>query len=97
MNLTLCLEKLLKGKEWSCIENDYDSIFIKDGTPKPSLQELEDTWLLVQAEELQAQINQEALAYLASTDWYVVRFSETGVDIPDDVKAKRQEARDAIK
>lgn len=49
------------------------------------------------AEEIQAEINQEALAYLALTDWYVVRFSETGVSIPDDVKAKRQEARDAIK
>lgn len=49
------------------------------------------------AEQIQAETNQEALTYLASTDWYVVRFSETGVVIPDDVKAKRQEARDAIK
>jgi len=47
-------------------------------------------------EEIQAQINQEALAYLASTDWYVVRFSETGVAIPDDIKTARQVARDAI-
>ncbi|HET8689326.1 MAG TPA: hypothetical protein VFM18_22175 [Methanosarcina sp.] len=49
------------------------------------------------AEEIQAQINQDSLSYLASTDWYVVRFSETGVAIPDAVKAKRQESRDAIK
>ncbi len=48
------------------------------------------------AEHLQYQTNADAKAYLASTDWYVVRFSETGVSIPDDIKTKRQEARDAI-
>lgn len=48
------------------------------------------------AEEIQAQINAEALAYLASTDWYVVRFTETLVAIPDEVKVLRAEARLAI-
>ena len=41
----------------------------------------------------QVAINQAALAYLASTDWYVVRFSETGVIVPDAIKALRAEAR----
>ena len=44
----------------------------------------------------QIQINADALAYLASTDWYVVRFSETGVAIPQDVLDARQAARDSI-
>jgi hypothetical protein len=44
----------------------------------------------------QIAINTDALAYLDLTDWYVVRFSETGVAIPDEIKTKRQEARDAI-
>ena len=48
-------------------------------------------------EQAQAEIKEVALIYLASTDWYVVRFSETGVAIPDDIIAKRQEARDTIK
>ena len=48
------------------------------------------------AEDIQAQVNADALAYLASTDWYVVRFSETGVAIPDEIKTARQVARDAI-
>jgi hypothetical protein len=47
-------------------------------------------------EQIQARINADALAYLASTDWYVVRFAETGVAIPADVLTLRQEARDAI-
>ena len=48
------------------------------------------------AEELQAQANAEARAYLASTDWYVVRKAETGTEIPADILAKRQAARDAV-
>ena len=39
---------------------------------------------------------QEAKSYLASTDWYVTREAETGKAIPDEVKAKRAEARDLI-
>jgi len=35
----------------------------------------------------------EAKAYLASTDWYVIRQSETGVKIPTDILNKRKEAR----
>ena len=36
---------------------------------------------------------QELLSYLARTDWYAVRFAETGEAIPDEVRDKRQEAR----
>ena len=43
--------------------------------------------------ELLAQRKQEALNYLASTDWYVTRKLETGVEIPEDVSVKRAEAR----
>lgn len=39
------------------------------------------------------QIAAEARAYLASTDWYVVRRSETGEPIPQDVMQKRAAAR----
>lgn len=34
--------------------------------------------------------------FLDLTDWYAVRFAETGVEIPDAVKAKRQAAREEI-
>tara|TARA_R110000765_G_C18829456_1_gene596723 strand:- start:55 stop:327 length:273 start_codon:yes stop_codon:yes gene_type:complete len=33
------------------------------------------------------------LDYLTSTDWYVTRLAETGVEIPAEVLAKRAEAR----
>lgn len=38
----------------------------------------------------------EFMGYLFLTDWYATRFAETGEAIPDDIKTKRQEARDKI-
>ena len=50
-------------------------------------------------EEAQAQAAErarsEALAYLASTDWFVTRLAETGKPVPDDVATKRAAAREA--
>ena len=34
--------------------------------------------------------------FLDLTDWYAVRFAETGVAVPEDVKAERQAAREEI-
>ena len=50
----------------------------------------------VTPEQLQAAKNAEARAYLASTDWYVIRKTETGVEIPADILAARQAARDSV-
>ena len=47
-------------------------------------------------EQLQAQTNADARAYLDSTDWLVTRFAETGVVIPADIAAARQAARESI-
>jgi hypothetical protein len=38
----------------------------------------------------------ELETYLNVTDWYAVRYAETGVAIPDDIKTARQAARDEI-
>lgn len=35
----------------------------------------------------------EAVAYLQSTDWYVMRKLEVGTPVPEDVALKRAEAR----
>jgi hypothetical protein len=44
----------------------------------------------------QERINSEAKAYLASTDWYVIRMTEIGVPIPEAVSQARQFARSSI-
>ena len=46
-------------------------------------------------EEIEKQI-EELQKYLDDTDWYVARYSETGVEIPEEVKAERQKAREEI-
>jgi disulfide oxidoreductase YuzD len=47
----------------------------------------------ITAEVEQEKINAEALAYLASTDWMIVREIETQVACPSDIKQLRAEAR----
>ena len=34
--------------------------------------------------------------YLSATDWYAVRYAETGIPVPEDVKTKRQAASEEI-
>ena len=48
------------------------------------------------AANTQAELNATSQAYLASTDWYITRFLETGVVIPTDVTTAREAAREAI-
>jgi hypothetical protein len=54
--------------------------------------EIED----ITAQVEQEKINAEALAYLASTDWMVVRFAENGTPYPEEIKAERAAARARI-
>jgi hypothetical protein len=44
----------------------------------------------------QAELNAPHLAYLASTDWYVLRFVDTGIAVPDAITAARQAARASV-
>lgn len=47
----------------------------------------------ISAQVEQEQINSEALAYLASTDWLIIREIDSGVICPADIKAAREQAR----
>ena len=38
----------------------------------------------------------QAQLYLAQTDWYVIRQSETGKPVPEDVSIKRNECRELL-
>lgn len=50
----------------------------------------------ITAQVEQQKINEESLAYLASTDWMIIRETETGVPCPAEIKQARQAARDRI-
>lgn len=42
------------------------------------------------------EINTEQKEYLQRTDWYVIRFIETGIPVPPEITAARQAARDYV-
>ena len=50
-----------------------------------------------QAEIALREVNAEARKYLSDTDWYITRFYETGVAVPEEVLSARQAAREQVK
>lgn len=63
-------------------QKEFDAILEAKNKPTP--------------EQIEAKRVQEAKSYLDSTDWYITRFAETGIEIPQEVKTKRLEARLSI-
>jgi hypothetical protein len=51
---------------------------------------------LITQEQYIAMKTAEYKSYLFSTDWYVIRFMDTGVPIPEDIKTERQHTREKI-
>ena len=68
------------------------SNMLKYGTVNPTDQQISD----LEAVNTTFRNNKDARKYLAETDWYVTRKTEIGTEIPSDVSAKRQEARNNI-
>ena len=50
----------------------------------------------ISSQVAQENTNAESLKYLADTDWYVIRYLETGVAIPADITTARAAARSNI-
>jgi cysteine sulfinate desulfinase/cysteine desulfurase-like protein len=72
------------------LENEFDVEYIPvDEYGRVSVED-------VTAEVEQERVNQEALAYLASTDWLIVRQAETGAPCPEEVLAERARARASV-
>lgn len=69
---------------WSGEDWAYEEIEQDTVPPEPTAEDLKN----IRIAELQS--------FLYSTDWYSVRFAETGVAVPEDVKAERQAAREEI-
>jgi hypothetical protein len=99
MNITDLINEYLKDKQRD-LENDCfnivdNKIFSWNFTyvPQPTQEELEALASSVEADHLQEAINAESEAYLASTDWLIVREMETGIQCPIEVKIARSQAR----
>lgn len=73
------------GMELMDVEKGWDGAYYKEGqTP-------EKPRAVIIEEELN-----EQQKILSSTDWYAIRYADSGVEIPADIKAKRQAAREKI-
>lgn len=70
------------GFELMAVEQGYDGCWYLEGKApaKPGT--------VIKAERIT-----ELEAYLSSTDWYAVRFAETGREIPEAIRQKREAAR----
>ena len=73
------------GMELMSVEKGWDGAYYKEG------QVPEKPRAIIIEEELS-----EQQKILSSTDWYAIRYADSGVEIPADIKAKRQAAREKI-
>ena len=73
------------GMELMSVEKGWDGAYYKEG------QAPEKPRAIIIEEELN-----EQQKILSSTDWYAIRYADSGVEIPADIKEKRQVAREKI-
>lgn len=80
-------------------EAEYDPETLEELSPAEYL--MVPCEFLVQIDDITDQveaerINRESREYLKATDWYVVRWAETGTPIPTEVQEQRTAARAAV-
>jgi hypothetical protein len=100
----LLVGEFLKDKDVSDEDSLNLDLFLKgnaDGwrfknIPAPSLEELKALEAQVSQKQSQEAVNAQALAFLAATDYVVIRAMEKGEEISPELKAERQAARDSI-
>lgn len=89
-----------QGVEISPAEYEERDVVIKEAVTEMQEVELAGDYEVV-IEDIsskleQERINAEALAYLAATDFYIIRELDNGVPCSADIKAERQAARERI-
>lgn len=97
--ISLCSNKV--SQPWGKPEHQKE-ILGEDGLPldPPQFQFVQSEFTVditdVSAQVNQEKVNAEALAYLASTDWYCIRFLEAGNVVPAEILEARAAARARI-
>lgn len=100
-DVALAVSEYLVGKDsLRDIENDSINIvenrihsFNFSNIPQPSITELYECYLAAIAKSSQEAINAEAKAYLATTDYKVIKSMETGIPMLPEITAARAAAR----
>ena len=89
-----------KNKENKPYFEPSQEIILRDGLEEITEEEFNQIVLDINTpteEQVLEQKIAEAQAYLNSTDWYYARKAETGEEVPVEIVAKRQEAREFIR
>lgn len=73
-------------------EEDLSCYYVKNGKLKFEKEKKEKLKKVDDDEKLK----QSLIQYLKDTDWYAIRFIETGKEIPSDIAKQRQTARDKL-
>lgn len=76
-----CDKWLLEEKTRPYWDNSFIEEIVVISDPQPTQQELD---------------SQEALKYLAQTDWYIIREMDSGVPCPAEIKTLRAQARSKV-
>jgi len=95
-DMAIPLEKKIEA-EWQSIYNEIADLRKKAAETRgvvAAMGKMGEAW--AEISKAQESINEEAQRYLAETDWYYTRESETKIQVPEEVKVKRQEARERI-
>ena len=92
------MKKVIKANgDITFVNEKYLSTILEEGDAVDESYVVDKTPPTVTAEDIEADnkrvVRETAKKYLAKTDWYVIRKSEAGTEIPDDVLAKRAQAR----
>lgn len=78
---------------------DEAGVVVQEAVPEQIIEHSAEYELVVEdvsVQMMQEKVNKECLAYLAATDYLIIREMDNGVKCPEDVKAKRQECREKI-
>ena len=84
-------------QDWASFEvdeipEDLDCYLVKNG----KLYYQKDKKEKLKKIDVDDKLKQSLIQYLKNTDWYAIRFIETGKAIPDDIAKERQTARDKL-
>lgn len=95
------IEMLAATYAWGRPEHQVEILGENDMSFEPKQFETIPAEYTIEVEDISAQvdqekINEEAQAFLDSTDAFVIRFMETGVEMPEGMSEARQEARERI-
>lgn len=79
------------GDSW---ENPIDGLKWENKEyPKPTWEQIEANFVDLELEAAKNEKTTKCREYLKKTDWYCLRFADRGIEYPEEVKNKREQAR----